>query len=559
MFLRVKRSGPREYLQIAESHRENGRVRQRVVATLGRLDELRDSGKLDGLLSSASKFSEKLAVIGDHKRGAITEHGTRKIGPPMIFGRLWKETGIGEVLKFLLAGRRYQFDVEAAVFLTVVHRLMDPGSDRAAEKWRDEYAMPEGVRELDLHQLYRAMAWLGEPLPADEQDGRTPFAPRCVKDEIEERLFARRRDLFTEAAIIFFDTTSIYFEGAGGATLGKHGKSKDHRPDLKQMVVGLIIDGEGRPICCELWPGNTTDVTTLIPIVDRLRKRFHVLDVCVVADRGMISKKTLAELEKRDLGYILGAKLRKQKEVKYEVLSRGGRYKEVVPAKKKAKDPSPLKVKEVLVDDRRYVVCLNEAQARKDAADRAAIIAALEKQLKQGDKSLVGNKGFRKYLKTPGKGFEIDLAKAEEEARYDGKWVLSTNTDMSTEDVARTYKMLWMVESLFRTVKSILETRPIHHKCDETIRGHVFCSFLALVMMREIQDRMDAKGHWDAEWADVLRDLDTVTETDVESSDGKRFLIRSEAKGWCGKLYQSVGVALPPSLRNVDAGEEPSP
>jgi transposase len=558
MFLRVKRSGPREYLQIAESHRDNGRVRQRVVATLGRLDELRDSGKLDGLLSSAAKFSEKLAVIGDHKRGAIAELGTKKIGPAMVFGRLWKETGIGEVLKSLLAGRRYQFDVEAAIFLTVVHRLMDPGSDRAAEKWRDEHSMSEGVRALDLHQLYRAMAWLGEPLPADEQDGRTPFTPRCVKDKVEERLFERRRDLFTEAAIIFFDTTSIYFEGAGGATLGKHGKSKDHRPDLKQMVVGLIIDGEGRPICCELWPGNTTDVKSLIPIVNRLRKRFRLLDVCVVADRGMISKATLRELEKRDLGYILGSKLRKQKEVKYEVLSRGGKYKEVVPSRKKAKDPSPLKVKEVLVDDRRYVVCLNEAQARKDAADRAAIIVALEKQLKQGDKSLVGNKGFRKYLKTPGEGFEIDLAKTEEEARYDGKWVLRTNTDMSTEDVARTYKMLWMVESLFRTVKSILETRPIYHKCDETIRGHVFCSFLALVMMRELQERMDAKGWIDAEWADVLRDLDSVTETKVESSDGKHFQIRSEAKGWCGKAYQSVGVALPPSLRNVDAGKEPS-
>jgi transposase len=556
MFVRAKRSVQNgrtyEYLQIVESFRDGGRVRQKIIATLGRLDELKESGKLEGLMTSIAQFSSKGAVIGEHKKGALVEHGTKKIGPGMLFQRLWAETGIKECLQSQLKDRRYRFDVEGAIFLTVMHRLMDSGSDRAAEKWRWDYALPKSIEELDLHQFYRAMAWLGEELPAEEQEGRTPFAPRYVKDLIEEKMFAMRRDLFTEVAIIFFDTTSIYFEGKGGQTLGRRGKSKDHRPDLPQMVVGLVIDGEGRPLCCELWPGNTTDVKTLIPIVDRLRKKFRVVDICVVADRGMISKETISKMEARDLGYILGARMRKQNEVKYEVLGRGGRYREVIPPRKNSKDPSPLKVKEVCVEDRRYVVCHNDEQARKDAADREKIIAALKEQLKQGDKSLVGNKGYRRFIKTPGDGFEIDWDKVKKEARYDGKWVLRTNTDMSTEDVARTYKMLLMVEQLFRTVKSILDTRPIWHKWDETIRGHVFCSFLALVMMRELQERMDAKGHVDAEWDDVLRDLDNINETLVESSDGKRFLIRSEAKGWCGKTFQAVGVALPPTLRQVE-------
>ncbi len=147
---------------------------------------------------------------------------------------------------------------------------------------------------------------------------------------------------------------------------------------------------------------------------------------------------------------------------------------------------------------------------------------------------------------------QTDWDKVKKEARYDGKWVLRANTDMSTENVARTYKMLLMVEQLFGTVKSILDTRPIYHKWDETIRGHVFCSFLALVMMRELQERMDDKGHVDAEWNDVLRDLDSVTETLVESSDGKGFRIRCEAKGWCGKTFQSVGVTLPPTRQQVE-------
>jgi len=285
MFMRQKNSGSNVYLQIVEGMRENGKVRQRVICTLGRLEHLQQSGKIDALLASGAKFSDKIAIIGEYKKGGLTEHGTRKIGPTMVFARLWKETGIEHCLQSLLRERRFQFDVQGAIFLTVLHRLMDPGSDRAANKWKDDYAFCESIGQLDLHQLYRTMAWLGEPLESKEQKDRTPFAPRCVKDLVEENLFLMRRQLFTEVALVFFDTTSIYFEGKGGQTLGRHGKSKDHRPDLKQMVVGLVLDGQGRPICCELWPGNTADVKTLLPVVDRLSNKFRVTDICIVADR----------------------------------------------------------------------------------------------------------------------------------------------------------------------------------------------------------------------------------------------------------------------------------
>ena len=245
--------------------------------------------------------------------------------------------------------------------------------------------------------------------------------------------------------------------------------------------------------------------------------------------------------------------MRAQKEVRDEVVSRAGRYHVVHPPRISSSDPSPLKVKDVCVGDHRYVVCLNEAQARKDASDREQIIEKLRSNLKQGDKSLVGNKGFRKYLKTASSSFEIDEAKAHKEARYDGKWVLRTNTTLSSTDVALKYKQLWTVEALFRTTKSLLDTRPIYHKRDETIRGHVFCSFLALVLRQELQARLTAREH-DFEWADVLRDLDALTLTEVER-DGQRFLLRSEARGTCGKVAQAVGVALPPTIRRLPAEE----
>ena len=244
MFVRVKRSGQYEYLQVVQNERLDGRVQQRVIATLGRLDLLRQTGQLDALVASCARFAEHSAVLSAHRQGRVSAAGKVRIGPPRVFQRLWEELGLPKVLGRLLAERKFGFDVERAIFLTVLHRLFAPGSDRAAEIWRERYAIP-GVEGLQLHHLYRAMAWLGEPLPEDQQAWATPFAPRCVKDLIEEALFAQSRDLFTSLELVFFDTTSIYFVGEGGETIGQYGHSKDHRGDCKQMVVAVVLDGRG--------------------------------------------------------------------------------------------------------------------------------------------------------------------------------------------------------------------------------------------------------------------------------------------------------------------------
>jgi transposase len=351
--------------------------------------------------------------------------------------------------------------------------------------------------------------------------------------------------------MVFFDTTSLYFEGAGGEDLGRYGHSKDHRPDEHQMVVGAVLDGEGRPICCELWPGNTADVTTLIPVVDRLWRRFRIRQICIVADRGMISQHTIDDLDQQGWPYILGARMRKQVEVRDQVLADRKRFRVVRGARVTSTDPAPLKVKEVRVEGRRYVVCVNPEEVASDRAKRQAIVAALTEQLHQGDKSLVGNKGYRRYLKVEGEGhFVIDAAKLAEEARYDGTWVLRTNTELPAAAVALQYKKLWMVEQWFRSCKSLLATRPIYHKCDETIRGHVFCSFLALVLRQELQARLQARGHG-FEWDQVMRDLERLQQVEVEHQ-GKRFLLRSELQGSAGRVLQAVGVAAPPTVQQAD-------
>jgi Transposase DDE domain len=552
MFFRVKPAGTYRYLQIAHSVREGKKVRQQVIATLGRLDLLQQSGQLERLMRSGVRHCEGLAVLDAHAAGQMEPVSVRRIGPDLVFGRLWQESGLPAALRPLLKGRRYGFDVERAIYLTALHRLFAPGSDRAAERWRENYLIP-GTEPLELQHLYRAMAFLGEEQA--EPSGQKPQPkgpPRCLKDAIEEALFERRRDLFTEVELVFFDTTSLYFEGEGGESLGERGHSKDHRPDLRQMVVGLAVDVQGRPICCELWPGNTADVTTLKPLVARMRQRFRLRQLTVVADRGMVSQATLETFEASvpPVRYIVGVRMRRQKEVSLAVLGQAGRWLESVPERQRPKDPAPLKIKEVWVEDRRYVVCFNEEERRKDAHDREAIVAHLREQLRQGDKSLVGNKGYRRYLKVEGEGhFQIDENQIKAEARYAGLWVLRTNTDLETETVAHVYKNLWTVEDLFRTAKAILETRPVYHKCDETIRGHVFCSFLALGLKCELESRLRQSGlAW--EWAEVIRGLDSLHQVEA-TFQGRRFLLRSHLQGNASQALRAAGVAVPPTLREL--------
>lgn len=546
MFVREKVARGHRYLYLVESVREGGRVRQQIVRALGRKDSLAASGELDRLIASIARHSERAMILSEMEAGRLA---CTRIGGPLLFARLWQKLGIADVLGALLRDRGFEFAVERAVFVAVLHRLFVSGSDRACEKWVADYAIP-GSDDLQLHHFYRAMAWLGEECGPAE-DGA--LGPRCVKDLIEEQMFERRRDLFSELSVVFMDTTTLSFEGAGGETLGAHGHSKDHRPDLKQMVLAVVLDGEGRPLCTEMLPGNTADVTVLLPIIDRLRDRFAVGRVCVVADRGMISTATLRALEDRGLEYILGARERSSAVIRTAVLDDPAPFTPLVI--ERARGETQLFVKAVRIDGARYVVCRNEAEADKDRADRQAIIEGLEKQLKKGDKALIGNSAYRRYLRRVrnsegpgGPAFEIDAGKLAEEARYDGIFVLRTNARVTPLQAVLRYRDLLQVEDIFRRAKAVLRTRPIYHSSDAAIRGHVFCSFLALVLQKDLADRCRTAGV-SVEWADLLRDLDRLQEATIDK-DGKQITTRTPVTGQVGRVFQIAGVALPPNTRD---------
>ena len=345
---------------------------------------------------------------------------------------------------------------------------------------------------------------------------------------------------------MFIDTTSLAFEGTGGQSLGRHGYSKDHRPDLCQMILAMVLDGEGRPICSEMWPGNTADVTSLVPVVDRLTRRFSIGRICIVADRGMISADTLAELEARKLLYILGVRERSDRLVRELVLDNSAPFVPLTLTRRNQEIDYGAKA--VSLAGRRYIVCRNEEEANKDAAERQAILDSLARQLSRGDKALVGNTGYRRFLKTTGRGhFAIDQAKAEDDARFDGIFVLQTNAGLDPLQTMLRYKQLWAVEAAFRTTKHLFATRPIYHKLDETIRGHVFCSFLALVLKSALDDRIAGLGQTGS-WPAILADLDLLTETDVEQAGAR---LRSAPRPAASLALRATGVALPPTVQTI--------
>ncbi len=563
MFVREKHINGYTCLYLVETVREDGRTKQRILKNLGRKDAVLAAGSLERLASSVARYAERAVMLSGLAVGHPDQLGCQRIGGPLLFGRLWAQTGCAAVLKELLASRGFEFDVERAIFATVLHRLFVSGSDRACDKWIEDYAVP-GVDGLALHHLYRAMAWLGEELDAADggQAHATPFAPRCVKDQIEEALFERRRDLFSELSVVFMDTTSLSFEGAGGETLGQRGHSKDHRPDLMQLILCVVIDAEGRPICTEIMPGNTADVRILLPTVDRLRHRFAIGRVCIVADRGMISAATIAGLEERGLEYILGARERTDRLVREVVLADERPFTPLLVERANGAE-TQLFTKEVRHAGRRYIVCRDEAEAEKDRADRQAIIAGLEQQLQRGDKALIGNSAYRRYLRRvappgakggkgkPGPAFEIDAGKLAEEAKYDGIFVLRTNARVTPLQAMLRYRELLAVETLFRKTKSVLRTRPIFHSSDAAIRGHVFCSFLALALQKELYERCRAAG-FTPEWGDVIRDLDRLQEVSL-AKDGQQIRLRTPATGTVGPLFKAAGIALPPNVRDTAA------
>ena len=470
-----------------------------MIGNLGRVDELLAGNGLDGLIRSMVKFSHRLRVIEAGEDAGVDS---------------W--------------GRRFQFDLERVSFALSLQRLCDPGSDLQGSEWVKKVECL-GFAGIELHHMYRTVGWLSEN-----------------RHDLERELFFQDRDLFNrELDLVFLDTTSTYIYREEETEYARRGYSRDRRSDLPQFVLCVAVDRAGWPISWEVMPGNTADAKAFEKTIAKFRERFKIGRVSIVADRGMISKgaiKLLTEDENSPYDYILGCRLRKDKEVGDNVLSRGGRYHEV---------SDNLKVKEVMVEGRRYIVCKNDEEAARDAAARESIVARLLEKLEAGQhKSLVGNLGYRRFLKGEKGAWRIDHEAVKRDSRFDGVFVLRTNMELSAAEIATTYKGLWRVERTFREQKSTLEVRPIYHHQDETRIGHIVASFLALRLEVDLQRRMEEKGI-DAPWPNLMRDLKEVKAIHIEL-DGIPYMVRTDLEGYAHDAFLAAGVRVPPRVTQLE-------
>ena len=525
MFVRTKTfvnkdGSKRVYLQIAKSVWENGKPHQRVICTLGRLKDLKRGG-IDTLIRGLGKFTNKLKIIEISKDLFAKED--KEYGAPLIFHRLFKLLGLEEILENYVAPHNHTFNVKEAIFAMLLNRIISPSSKLRVYEWLDEVYHP-AFETLKLQHLYRSLDFLDE-----------------YKEKIEEDLFERVKNLFSlKIDVVFYDTTSIYFEGKEEENFATKGFSRDNRPDTNQVVIGILMSAEGIPVGCESFPGNLHDAKTLKVALGSLSRRFRIRRIIFVADRGMAGEKNLSLIDKEGYGYIVGVKMRGLKRIRDLVLSTPGRYKDV---------EDNLKVKEVKLDKGRYIICYNPHEAEKDRMNRDEIIKNLEEKIKTGSLRRVLTGDAKRFCKIEAEKISLNKERIQKEARYDGKYVLQTSTDLPSQEVARAYKNLWMIERAFRDIKDIFKIRPIFHWTPSRVRGHIFVCFLAFLLTISLQRRLSEIGIKESVWK-VIRDVQKVRAVKLFIKD-KAYLVRTEFQGLAHRAFRTVGLRVPPQVQEL--------
>ncbi|MGH3143180.1 MAG: IS1634 family transposase [Gaiellales bacterium] len=489
MYLRTITSRPRKdgsvvrYLQLAHNEWDPERRCSvaKVVHSFGREDQV-DRDALARLVRSISRVLDPAEQLAAQAEGELAFVGSAPLGGAWALDGLWRRLAVDAALAGLLEGRRLDARAERLVFAMVANRALAAGSKRACAEWVGSDVVIPGLEEVgDPQPLYRAMDWLLE-----------------VEDALAQAVYWATADLLNlEVDLLFFDTTSTYFESEqadpppDGETAGfrAFGKSKDHRPDLPQVVIGMAVTRGGIPVRVWCWPGNTNDSALIRQVKDDLRA-WKLARVVWVADRGFTSAANRRYLQRAGSHYIIGEKLRGDSEEAKAALARQGRYHTVA---------GNLQVKEVLIDDGvmrdRFVICRNPDQAERDRIVRERLVTQLEEaiagsdDLAATDRAALGARfpaGLRRFLRTTKAGLlRVDRTAIRAEAHLDGKFLLRTSDPtLSAEDVALGYKQLLEVERGWRDMKTTLDLRPVYHHLEDRIRAHVLLCWLALLLIR---------------------------------------------------------------------------
>ncbi len=529
MFVREKTapSGDKtyRYLQLVENERVDGKVKQKVILSLGRKDQL-DRERVDEVVAALKDYTQKVQVLESVEE--IKPKDAKNLGDVAVLTRLWAEVGLDRVINKALRGRNYQFDVEAALKAVVFNRLIDPGSELSVSEWlnRDVH-FPEGDN-LQLHHLYRTLDFLVEE-----------------KETIETGLFNQLLNLFSlNKDVVFYDTSLVSYQGEGE----NNGLVQYSRKQEKQFLVGLMLSRDGFPFAHQVLPGNTADVSTVEDVADKLSECFSIGRCLFVADRGMISRSNLDYLESQGRDYVVGVPARKYKKVRQVVLSTKGRYHPI-------KDN--LQVKETTVEGKRYIICHNPKEARRAELTRSSIVNELEEEIDGLDPDtkkvheLLSHSTKSKYLRQLKDGtLKIDRGRIREEARFDGKYVLVTNEEqLTSHELATTYRKLKRIESSFRSMKSLEELTPVYHRTPKRIRGHVFVCVLAHLLERALEKRLQEEDIGLTP-AKAIRELGRMKAVEMEVND-KPYLFRTEGTKEVNQVFDALHMRPPPRVREL--------
>jgi transposase len=562
MYLRITQRRNRDgsvvrYVQVAHNRRVDGVTQAEVLLNLGREDRL-DGDGLRRLVGSINRYLGEPGAGGDvveQTGDGLVVVESRPAGTAWLLDGLWRQLGVDTALANVLGSRRFTTDVERVLFALVANRAIDPMSKLATAEWASNDVALPGIESMDEDQAYRAMDLL---VAADAQA------------EVQEAVFFAVADLLNlEVDLLFFDTTSTYFERdseeEGDEAFRRYGHSKDHRPDLPQIIIGLAVTREGIPVRVWCWPGNTSDASVLPEVKDGLRG-WRLGRVVTVVDRGFSSDANLAYLRRAGGHWIAGERMRDGSADALEALARQGRYQSV---------RDNLRVKEVRVGstpDRRWIVCHNPAEAERDKAQRDAAVTRLEAELeaiktarardaakakktrrkisddahRRAECALRDHRTLGRYLRQSATGrLHIDRAAIRAEERLDGKYLLSTSDpDLSAEDVALGYKNLLEAERGFRDLKSTLELRPVFHRLEPRIRAHVLLCWLALLLIRVAERRCNTT------WRRIATELGRLHAVTLQGSAGTVIQTTPPSETAAGFLG-ACGIDPPPRITHL--------
>ena len=519
-----------------------GQPRAQVLYHFGRVDQL-DRAMLRRLVRSIARFLPPEEQVELQQQLGMEWPfqylGSLKLGGTWLLDGLWKRLGIAETLQRLLSQRHYQTPVERHLFAMVANRALAPSSKLAIETWVGQQVYVDGLSQVDVHQLYRAMDFLLE-----------------AADAIQREVYWRIANLFNlDVDVIFLDTTTAHFEieEEDEDGLRRWGKSADDHSGHAQVRMGFAVTRDGIPVRCWVWPGNTAD-RSVVQEVKRDLNGWKLNRVLLVLDAGFNSAETRRILQGAGDHYIIGEKLRVGAQgVPAEALRRGGKYRKL---------PDGLEIKEVIVGGdsaarRRFVVVRNPEQAERDRQTRESILAELRRRLEElpqleGDAhtkavcALRAHEVFGRYLRQTRNGrLVIDQAKVRQEAHLDGKFLISSSDDfLPAEDLVAGYKQLWQVERVHRDLKHVVDVRPMYHRLEDRIRAHVLLCWLALLLIRVAENET---GKTWRQMKELLGPIDVGCHATAHGEVWQVCPLTEDQKA----LFRTLQVPLPPHYLKI--------